>query len=899
MSRHFYTSVRGHVVKISLLPGSKLDSCLLHNGSVGDNGGNAIEAERMESFAHVKPTLLAESFQFSTESGKFEPRGEKVTLELGNGSDMRLHAIARITDSRTGLNSPCIVIEQRVRQKRDMLVSAAGDRTVISERYKLSVVLLSVSKKKFVLCCHFHLAYSLKSTKLFLQDGPTVCWEHQGSVYFTQSFGPLNHTELDVVKLDGGCWKPTNSLKWFGFINGDAVAMGTKRSPTHEYSHGEMVFDLGYRWTVVKLNNSCSGVSSTPTAHELLEIPHEYSNIAHCVQVFQSSTTQSGKVLVLVATGQSQLVEICGGFVRRACSLTFSDASGIVIALVAGEELIVVNSTSGGVCAVWKKTFEVAREWTGFHTILVDDFLLSGSEQLLLLGEGTDALQKSFHLTDLGMCNWSSKAGMAALRSLESQCHLKAQLIKQSQHALYKMAEPMPPLPSPSTSLSCLCDLSGEDIAEGEGKRNGKMDDDSTPKCLSAWHRILDNQWIIGIELLNKSDRPICNVCISLIPASATQASLNSSTSTCSFKSVVSVAGTTSLPGVGIGTMTEYGEPLEKRIKLGQNMKTAFLEPGQKTTVVGVMGIPEFVSKPVAACTVMLHWRELCTGNRSNVIITADETEAGLSFDKDQFVDRRRLCGGACLHASDVATGKILLNPLDMLDPTKSEGEYLRDMQALDVLQLATPLLLISKHSNLQCVEGALKSSLGFQSLPRQGGMIASSGSLCMTRLKNVSLEGPKKMKLTVWSRNQTDLLLFCQHLYQQIPDDIIIKPLPPTNQIWSAMETSLTAIDKELQCTSRSLQQLLVTASSSMLQGHNSQAVIGDSSSAGPSGGDKLKQVRGDFESERRKWCNSDLHLEACASDRACMLRQELLNLQIETDADANRLARLFSVSS
>ena len=43
---------------------------------------------------------------------------------------------------------------------------------------------------------------------------------------------------------------------------------------------------------------------------------------------------------------------------------------------------------------------------------------------------------------------------MSALRLLESQHHLKAQLIKQSQNALHKMAEPKPPPSSPSVSLS-------------------------------------------------------------------------------------------------------------------------------------------------------------------------------------------------------------------------------------------------------------------------------------------------------------------------------------------------------------------------------------------------------------------------------------------------------------
>ncbi|XP_038056029.1 Fanconi anemia group B protein-like [Patiria miniata] len=921
-----YTSVHGKLVKISSFPGSQMqiDTPLLQNGT-----SDAMAMETMDSEA----TLLAESFQFSPRSGKFEPRGDRVTHTLGNGTDIRLLALAKVTDSRTGLKIPCLVVEQRVWEKYNVPVSAAGDGAGISKiskyRSRVSVVFLLLRKKTFLLRGFFTLGYSLKSTKLFLGNGPTLCWEHQRSVYFTRAFGSSNQTKVSVddVKLDEDLSKPSKSLKWFGVVSGDAVAMGTEQSSNHEHSAGKMLLNLGHRWTVVKLPVHKTEERNVPIAEEIAPMPHEYSNIVNCLHFCQGSVSQlgssffrnsdrsvdKGSSLVLAATNQSQLVEACGGMVRRVCSITFNDACKIAIATVTGgEELILVQSAGGRVCAVWRKTFEVAREWTGFYTVLVDDFLFSGSEQLLLLGDGADAPQKRFHLTDLGMCNWSSEengntitdgppvcagnlqsavqalesqvqTGMAALRSLESQCALKAQLIKQSQDALFKMAERTPPLPSHDTSLTCLCDLSGEDNTDVVGEETPSTDEDTTLECLSTWQRVADDRWIIGAEVANTTDRAISDVCISLIPASTPQTSLHSSTSTCNFKSVVSSA-----------VASDHGEPMAKRIKLDQDSRTAVLESRAKTTVVGVTGVPEFVSEPVVTCTVVLNWREPFVRNHNDVV-TAEENKARPGVDKDGFVDRRRACGTASLQACDVASGKLLINPLDR---KKSDSERRHDIQALDALQLATPLLLTSNHSNLQCVKCTLKGPMGFQDVTMHDGMISAAGALGTTRVKIVSRDGPNKMAINVWSRNQSDLLLFCQHLYQQLPDDVIIKPLPPANQIWSAMGTTMATIDKELKHTSSKMQQLLATSSLSIVQGHDAKATTSNGANAGPSGEDKLKQVRGDFEGERRKWCNSDARLEVCASDKAHVLRQELLDLRINTDTDASNLASVFSVA-
>ncbi|EMP25701.1 Fanconi anemia group B protein [Chelonia mydas] len=72
--------------------------------------------------------------------------------------------------------------------------------------------------------------------------------------------------------------------------------------------------------------------------------------------------------------------------------------------------LYVVSFASGNVCAVQKDSFQVASRWQEVKSVLVDDFIGTGTEQILLLFKdesNTDSLS-TFIITDFGEVSYAS-----------------------------------------------------------------------------------------------------------------------------------------------------------------------------------------------------------------------------------------------------------------------------------------------------------------------------------------------------------------------------------------------------------------------------------------------------------------------------------------------------------
>nr|KAF6431712.1 hypothetical protein HJG63_008192 [Rousettus aegyptiacus] len=89
----------------------------------------------------------------------------------------------------------------------------------------------------------------------------------------------------------------------------------------------------------------------------------------------------------------------CGG----PCALQLKDSGG--------DLLFLVSCRSSDACAVWEKNFQVAAKWEKIRLVLIDDFIGTGNEQVLLLFQdslNSDCLS-SFKVTDLDHINYSSE----------------------------------------------------------------------------------------------------------------------------------------------------------------------------------------------------------------------------------------------------------------------------------------------------------------------------------------------------------------------------------------------------------------------------------------------------------------------------------------------------------
>ncbi|XP_071786341.1 uncharacterized protein [Asterias amurensis] len=899
MSKFLYTSVGDQLIKISsLTPRPRV---------AGAEDGPAHQTRDVNNITEP-PSVLAESFRFSTKSGSFEPKKNKAILPIDSTSRLlRLIALSNVVDDLTGLKMPCVVVETETKTKR---IQRAGDGGS-SNRVRIIIILLSVQKWKFMVYGSISLGYSLsKLSNVGLADGPTLSWEHQRCLCITCASPRSNGKKVDVINFKQHMWKPSNTLKWFGMVHDDAVAIGMEKQTEADGHSSTAIFDRPvHKWTVVRLHDT------QPTTDSITIMPHEYSNIVTCIH-FSTMSQWGGRLsreVVWAATNQFQLVEAKGGVVQRVCSLPFGDSCRISVAMVSGaEELIVVQSTSGKMCAVWRKSFEVAVEWAGYHTVLVGDFMSFGAEQVLLLGGRADAYRERFLLTDLGSCNWMTEengetalprnvpcaenllsavqaleaqiqTGMAALRSSEKQYDRKEQLILQAQDALYKMAAGQEsPTKTPHISLTCFCDLSGkdEDAVEMDRAEHGTL------RSLGSWQRIVANQWIVGVEVCNQTGRNISNITASLIPIATSQTSLcSAATSVCKVKSVAPTAACTLPNPSRPSTSQPVEEPVGKRLKT-DSMKNkdgmTVLQPGPVTTLIATTNIPEFQSGSIAKFDVMLKWSESSAG------VLPEGVNRGPATLQSNRANRMQSCGTVVLHVSDLVTGKLEVKPLDA---ARSASQYDCDMQALDALQLATSLIVTSKCSNLLCLDGLLRGPMGFQSLRGQE-LICPHGLLSLMRVQILASEGPHRRRVVVHSRDQSDLLLLCQHLYQLLPDDVIIKPLQPVNQVKTAIATALQAIDKELSVTCKHLLKLSTDQFSSMLRGHGVNSA--SSVENGVEGGNmnQLGRVRGDFEAERGRVSNGGAPVEVAAPDVAKAVRQEQLRLRNITDESVGGLA-------
>ena len=164
--------------------------------------------------------------------------------------------------------------------------------------------------------------------------------------------------------------------------------------------------------------------------------------------------------------------------------------------------------------------------------------------------------------------------------------------------------------------------------------------------------------------------RSISDVCVSLISVSST--SLRAVTSSCKYKSMdssISSNSTSSKPEHSMSETKCDEEPVGKRLKLDQKHYgnfcqegMAILEPGQTIMVIGVTCIPEFIAQLVVKCDLMLNWKEWYPSNLNDA---AEGDSRGSLAEKEGFSERRRSCGTVILHASDVVTGRLGINPLD------------------------------------------------------------------------------------------------------------------------------------------------------------------------------------------------------------------------------------------
>ncbi|KAK5612996.1 hypothetical protein CRENBAI_003296 [Crenichthys baileyi] len=372
----------------------------------------------------------------------------------------------------------------------------------------------------------FKLPYQMKGKVCILQ-GPTVLWSHHNSVLYTS---PLAE---GVRKI------PIQTPRWvFGEL------------PIHK---GQL-FALG-------LSEPLS-INQPPTIGYFLEdgqvfdgsliLPHPYICITQCMQVLTADRVDDVlRCAVIAATSKQQLVLFENGMVKDTCELPFEQAEDIqTVDTGRNGCLFVVFFKPGHVCAVWKETLQIASCWSDVSSVHVDDFLGCGTEQMLLLfrnqGLSREPLEK-FLITDLcGIsysCGQGSEApktsppqenslltlqalesrlqsGLIVLQELEREVRVKDRVLQQSIQVLTEM------LSGRETVLSQPEQEGLVALWDGDEEFNDETLDDkmhetpvlsSKPKIDKLWHRITEDQLVVGLILTAESSIPVSGVSLSLL----------------------------------------------------------------------------------------------------------------------------------------------------------------------------------------------------------------------------------------------------------------------------------------------------------------------------------------------------------------------------------------------
>ncbi|KAM9020615.1 Fanconi anemia group B protein isoform 1-T1 [Ara ararauna] len=448
-------------------------------------------------------------------SGEFSMRASHLKIEI--------ICCSCTTDSRTGIILPCILIKKK---KRNNVT-----------KYLL---LLLHSSNQFEQSFHFKLNYELKEDiKLF--TGPSVLWRHANKLFYISSD---TCTVLSApVQLSSVVW--TGEMEDKGtVVLGIRTACLPDNEDQDEFSTSDRAIwgseFFGYAIETQKmLTGTCF-------------MPHAYSRVVSSVYVCKNEILKKQLRISLVAiTHKNQLIWFQDGLPKGVCELPYEKPCSVKPAVTSSNDvLFVVSFASGNVCVVQRRdSLQVASKWQKVKSVLVDDFIGSGSEQLLLFfkdDSNTDVLS-TFKITDLGEVDYVSginykhdapateglqenglltvqaletrlQAGYTSVRELQQHLRLKKKVIFESCRALIDLVEERTHI-LPTAEEEGLVSLwhgveNPPHSLSKETSLASKVPEHFTEKL---WQRVVGDSLIVGVKLTESSYLSLSDVSLSLL----------------------------------------------------------------------------------------------------------------------------------------------------------------------------------------------------------------------------------------------------------------------------------------------------------------------------------------------------------------------------------------------
>ncbi|MEE6468335.1 hypothetical protein FKM82_008264 [Ascaphus truei] len=462
---------------------------------------------------------------FQTVSGKFiETSTGQYSFSTGRSSN-ELVCVSCVADSRTGVNLPCILL--RTSKKKNSGIS------------KCTLLMLHSSNE--LECC---LTFKLDTETvhdLQMCDGPTVLWRHHDKLLYVSP------------QTSGVVTAPVNvtSIQWSGEIEGEGITVfGIRNTSFLEEGKGPNTFSLD--GTLQGSEFVAYSIGTQQTVPATCFLPHAYSSIIRCLQVYMMQVENGKYETSVVAASNKQLIWFHNGVPKEVCQLPFENPFKLQVASTSrGDLLFIVSFATGDVCAIWKDSWQITATWQRVRSVLVDDFVGTGSEQMLLLFKDdpiNSAGLQIFKITDCSEINFASdmcnikedastedelqenqfltiqalearlQAGLLSLQELKKHLQVKDRVLNSSCEALTHMVQGNKPTLY-SEEEEGLVSLWDDDDLENSAYPSASEIGSSAEEYFveKVWQRVVDDLLVIGVKLNNSAYLSLSNMGLSLI----------------------------------------------------------------------------------------------------------------------------------------------------------------------------------------------------------------------------------------------------------------------------------------------------------------------------------------------------------------------------------------------
>lgn len=744
------------------------------------------------------PILHVRRMVFDSETSAFVQKSTGSFSIKEENSYLKIMCCNCVSDFRTGMNLPYIMIQ--CNEKNNV--------------FKYFLLFLH-STNKFEKRLSFRLAHELKDgIRVF--NGPLIIWEHiKTFFYISPQTGKVTTVSINF-----------SSIEWAGEIeNLGMVLLGQKKCSLSEEESTSKPSKSDY--AIWNTRFCVYFLESEEVISDTYIIPPAYSSVITCVHVCATEFVNNKLRMSLIAlTRRNQLISFQNGTPKNVCQLPFEDPCAIQIMDSGGDRLLIVSFRSSA-CGVWEKNFQVAAKWEQISSVLIDDFIGIGTEQVLLLLKdslNSDCLS-SFKITDLDSINYSSqtldcneddlfedkednsylvvpalerrvKVGLASIQEVQQHLLLKEKVILKSYKALMNLLQGK----EYTTSIAeeeCLVTLCGEEknpVHTCDKNLSGNSQD-SKQLVEKTWYRVIDDSLVVGVKTTSSLKLPLNQVTLSLLmdePHSSSFRLIKCQNrviklSRDSFSAPCSVPYEKGSEAKRIKLTVDSEEEEEESFVCGQSSEKECVQ-----IVTAVTSLSPLLAFSQVCCIVLLQIREKENDNSSE--------------------HRFFPCGRLFLSLEDFSSGKYLVTF------PKKPIEQMEDLFAVLATLQKTCFQITSARYVLTSMKAWLLEHMKCEVIKKFPEICFCKGSENLYgTLFHWQQRTPFEGILIIYSRNQTVLFQCLHNLTRVLPINCFFKNLKSGSEDFLRTHLALT-LEKELVILG-SLSSALVKVENNLMQ--------------------------------------------------------------------------------